>query len=155
MVMSGPIIKGPKAFYSGLIFIALALTFGWGALSLNMGTPARMGPGFFPLSMCILLALFGIATSIDGLVRKGDGPSGTSFRAIVFVLSAVVIFALTVRTLGLIPCIALTAFCFSLSDREFKLVPALIAAAILSGASWVIFVFALKLPWQAFGTVFS
>lgn len=148
-------IRGPKSFYSGLIFMTLALIFGQGALSLQMGTPARMGPGFFPLSMCVLLGLFGIVTSVDGLLRKGDGPSSTSIRAIIFVLSAVVIFALTVRTLGLIPCIALTAFCFSLADREFKLVPALVAAVSLSALSWVIFVFALKLPWQAFGTVFS
>lgn len=148
-------IRGPKSFYSGLIFIALALIFGQGALSLQMGTPARMGPGFFPMAMCVLLALFGIVTSVDGLLREGNAPTGTSFRAIIFVLSAVVIFAVTVRTLGLIPCIGLTAFCFSLADREFKLVPALIAAVSLSALSWLIFVYALKLPWQAFGTVFS
>ena len=49
-------IKSNKDFASGLMFMGVGTAFAWGATSYNVGTGARMGPGYFPLLLGILLA---------------------------------------------------------------------------------------------------
>ena len=44
-------IKSQKDFFSGLLFTVVGLTFAWGATKYNMGTAARMGPGYFPMML--------------------------------------------------------------------------------------------------------
>jgi hypothetical protein len=48
-------IKSQKDFYSGLMFAIIGGGFAWGATSYSVGTGARMGPGYFPLLLGILL----------------------------------------------------------------------------------------------------
>ena len=41
------IIKSQKDFFSGLLYAAVGSAFAIGATNYNLGTSARMGPGFF------------------------------------------------------------------------------------------------------------
>ena len=50
-------IKSQKDFFAGLMFMGIGTAFAWGATSYNIGTGARMGPGYFPLILGILLAV--------------------------------------------------------------------------------------------------
>ncbi len=50
-------IKSQKDFFSGLMFTLVGGAFAWGATNYNIGTGARMGPGYFPLLFCIFLAV--------------------------------------------------------------------------------------------------
>ena len=52
-------IKSQKDFFSGLLFIGVGVAFAWGATTYNVGESARMGPGYFPLMLGIVLALIG------------------------------------------------------------------------------------------------
>ncbi len=52
-------IKSQKDFFAGLMFMCVGVAFAWGATTYNVGTGARMGPGYFPLMLGILLALIG------------------------------------------------------------------------------------------------
>ena len=47
-------IKSQKDFFSGLMFMGVGAAFAWGATTYNVGTGARMGPGYFPLMLGIL-----------------------------------------------------------------------------------------------------
>src|SRR5512144_2585025 len=48
-------IKSQKDFFAGLMFTAVGIAFAWGATTYSVGSGARMGPGYFPLMLGILL----------------------------------------------------------------------------------------------------
>ena len=51
-------IKSQKDCVAGLMFMGVGTAFAWGATTYNIGTGARMGPGYFPLILGILLGGF-------------------------------------------------------------------------------------------------
>ncbi|MDP3170649.1 MAG: tripartite tricarboxylate transporter TctB family protein, partial [Polaromonas sp.] len=54
-------IKNQKDFFAGLMFMGVGVAFAWGATNYNVGTGARMGPGYFPLMLGVLMAVIGAA----------------------------------------------------------------------------------------------
>ena len=57
-------IRHPKGFWSGVIFMALgAFALVWGA-RYTIGTAARMGPGYFPRILGILMLFFGFLLAL-------------------------------------------------------------------------------------------
>lgn len=100
-------------------------------LTLKIGTPSRMGSGFFPLVLGGLLAVLGIAIVIRGAIRTGAittaeddvelGP--VPWRGIVILALAPVLFALTVRSLGMVLATALcvAVVCFASSRVTMRM----------------------------------
>jgi putative tricarboxylic transport membrane protein len=147
-------VRASKGVLAGLIFIGLALLFGASALSLSMGTAARMGPGYFPMLLAITLALLGVLVVVEGLFSGADVPGRTNLRSVVLVAGSVVVFALSFESLGLVPAVALTSFLLSIADRHVELVSAFIVALVLALFSWLVFTVALSMSWPAFGYLF-
>lgn len=147
--------RNPKNVIVGLIFIGLALTFGIGALRLNLGSAGQMGPGYFPLLLSVALLVLGVCVLVVGMRKAGEWPGGTNVRGLVLVLVAVAVFAFGVRPLGLVPTVAASSFLFSLAGREFHPVAALVASVTLALGSWALFIIGLRMPWSPFGTLFS
>ena len=52
-------IKSQKDFFAGLLYAVVGIGFAWGATTYNIGDGARMGPGYFPLILGIVLAAIG------------------------------------------------------------------------------------------------
>jgi hypothetical protein len=74
-------IKSQKDFFAGLMFTVVGIAFAWGATNYTVGNGARMGPGYFPLMLGILLAILGASSSSSALVvetedgeRSAPGP---------------------------------------------------------------------------------
>jgi putative tricarboxylic transport membrane protein len=109
-----------------------------------------MGPGYFPFLMAVVLLVLGVGTTVEGLIRAGEPPSGTNLRGIALVTGGVMVFALAIRPLGLVPTVAITSFLFAMADRDLRNVPSAVAAIDMALASWLIFVVALGMPWRAF-----
>jgi hypothetical protein len=61
-------IKSQKDFFSGLMFMTVGVSFAWGASSYTIGTGARMGPGYFPLALGVLLTILGAIITFKALV---------------------------------------------------------------------------------------
>ena len=49
-------IASQKDFVSGLMFMAVGGSFAWGAVDYEIGEAARMGPGYFPFVLGLILA---------------------------------------------------------------------------------------------------
>ena len=50
-------IKSQKDFFSGLMFLVIGGAFALGATSYTLGTSARMGPGYFPMMLGVIMAI--------------------------------------------------------------------------------------------------
>ena len=65
-------IRNKQDFWSGVMFILLGLGFAWKATSYTMGTAARMGPGYFPYWLGILMAVIGGLIALFALRPKAE-----------------------------------------------------------------------------------
>jgi hypothetical protein len=143
-----------KDVIAGLVFVGFGLAFGGIALTYEIGTPLRMGAGFFPILLAgILVVLGGLIAAKAYLEADADAIGRIPWRALVLILGAVLLFALTVRGLGLIPATFLASFLAALASRRMTLIRAVAIGAGLTGLSVLIFVVALSLrlalvgPW--------
>lgn len=142
---------------SGGIFVVIGGAFVVGSLGYELGTPLRMGPGYFPLVLGGILAALGLAIVIKGLVAGEMLDFGTiPWRAIGLITVATVFFGATVRGLGFVPTVAVTALLTGLASRRIPVLMAITVSAGLTVLSTLIFVYGLQLriplwgPWLPF-----
>ncbi len=159
-------IKSQKDFFSGLMFTLVGAGFAWGATNYNVGTGARMGPGYFPLLLGIFLAVLGAFITFYSLVEHtedGEPVGKFAWKPIVFILGANLIFGVLLGGLpsiglppmGLIAAIYALVIVASKAGETFNLKEVLILATVLAVGSYVAFIWALKLQmpvWPAFIT---
>jgi hypothetical protein len=148
------------------MFMLIGGAFAWGATSYSVGTGARMGPGYFPLLLGIVLAVLGAGILFYSLVEHtedGEPVGKFAWRPIVFVLGANVAFgillaglpSLGVPAMGLILAIYALVIIASMAGDHFVLKDVLILATILSVGSYLAFIVLLKLQmpvWPTFIT---
>ncbi|QGN48183.1 tripartite tricarboxylate transporter TctB family protein [Micromonospora sp. WMMC415] len=142
---------------AGGIFVLVGGAFVVGSLSYELGTPLRMGPGYFPLVLGVILAALGLAIVGKGLVAGEALTFGVvPWRAVAVIVVAVVFFGYSFRKLGFVPTAAVTALLSTLASRQVRLRTAVVVAAGLTVASTLIFVVGLQLriplwgPWLSF-----
>jgi Tripartite tricarboxylate transporter TctB family len=159
-------IKSQKDFFAGLLFLVLGVAFALGARTYNVGTGARMGPGYFPLMLGVLLAILGTVEIIKALVngkRGGDKIGKWAWRPIVFVLGANLAFgvllgglpSIKVPAMGMIIAIYALVTIASLGGERFKLKDVLILATILAIGSYLAFIVLLKLQIPVWPTLIT
>jgi Tripartite tricarboxylate transporter TctB family len=138
---------------AGAIFIAIGLAFVLGSLGYELGTPLRMGPGYFPLVTGGVLAVLGLIILVKGLVAGEVIEFGRiPWRSVILIVAAIVFFGLTVRGLGFVPSVAVTALLTALASYRIRLVTAVAVAAGLTVLSVLIFIVGLQLRLPLFGT---
>ena len=156
-------IKSQKDFYSGVMFAVVGVAFAWGATSYNVGSGARMGPGYFPLMLGILMALIGLAVMFTGLsveTEDGEKVGKWAWKQVVYIIGANLAFgvllgglpAFGVPAMGMIIAIYALVVISSLAGSEFDLRKVLALATILALGSYIAFIWALKLQIQVWPT---
>ncbi len=157
-------IKSQKDFLSGLMFMGVGVAFAWGASGYTIGDGARMGPGFFPLALGVLLAVLGTAITFKALVVEtadGEKIGKLAWKPLFFIISANIVFgamigglpSFGVPAMGLIAGIYALTFIASLAGDEFKLKEVVILATLLALLSYLAFIMLLKLQfpvWPVF-----
>jgi hypothetical protein len=86
---------------AGVALVGICAFVVWAVDDLSEGTIQLMGPAMFPRWLGILLGLGGMILIVDSLLRDGDPLGKWSLRGPVLVTGAIILFALTIRTLGL------------------------------------------------------
>jgi hypothetical protein len=139
---------------AGLIFVAFGLGFATTSLSYEIGTPLRMGPGYFPLALGGILVLLGLLIVGKGFISSSsaEGRFGSvPWRALFLIVLAVLFFGLTVRGLGLVPATAVTALLTALASYRTGILVAVAIAAGLTVLCLLVFLLALQLRLPMFG----
>ena len=159
-------IKSQRDFFSGLMFMVVGIAFAWGATTYKVGDGARMGPGYFPLMLGVLLAILGGVITFKALVvetEDGDKIGSWAWKPLFFIIAANLLFGLMLGGLpsikfpafGLIAAIYALTFVAALAGEEFKLKEVLVLASVLAIMSYLAFIVLLKLQfpvWPAFIT---
>lgn len=145
-------LRNPKDFWSGVLFALIGFAF---ALIVKvyeypMGDARRMGPGYFPFVLGLLLGGLGVGILIKSFLTDGGQVSRFAWRPIVWILGGVIVFGLTVKIIGLALAIIALVMISAYGGHEFKWKEQLIAGVILAAGSVAVFVYGLKLPFQIF-----
>ena len=159
-------IKSQKDFFSGLMFMGVGVAFAWGATTYKVGEGARMGPGYFPLMLGVLMAILGIAITFKSLVVEtvgGDKIGKWAWKPLVYIIAANLLFgvflgglpSIKLPAMGLIAGIYVLTFVASMAENGWKVKNTFILATVLAVGSYIAFVLVLKLQfavWPAFIT---
>ncbi|MFM8690924.1 MAG: tripartite tricarboxylate transporter TctB family protein [Limnohabitans sp.] len=156
-------IKSQKDFVSGLMFMAVGGAFAYGATNYSIGSAARMGPGYFPLMLGIILALLGAVVAFKALVVEtpdGDKIGQWAWKPLTFIIAANLLFGIMIGGLpsiglppmGLIAGIFALTIVASLAGETFKLKEVLVLSVILSIGSYMAFVVLLNLQFPVWPT---
>ena len=156
-------IKSQKDFFAGLMFTVVGIAFAWGATTYSVGSGARMGPGYFPLMLGILLGILGIIVIFTALtIETVDGePVGSiAWRPLGYIIGSNLVFGILLGGLpsiglpamGLIAAIYALVLIAGLAGEHYHIRSSLILATILAVGSYVAFVVLLKLQFQVWPT---
>jgi hypothetical protein len=140
-------IKNQKDFWAGIMFIAFGAFFASFGTRHTIGTAAKMGPGFFPTSLGVIVILLGIVIMGRSLSAKATADKVDKFNVspLVLILGSTVLFGVLLKPLGLVASLLILVGVSSYASHEFSWRAALINAAVLIVTCLVIFVWALKL----------
>ena len=151
-------IGHPKNFWGGVLFIVLGLTFAIIARGIPglpflpgyaMGTPARMGPGFFPFYLGMILTILGVVIASTGFKVHPNDPGKIErfhWKPILWVLASIVVFGLVLKIVGMLLAGIILVIGASLGSHDFRLKPVVILAVCLVIFCALVFVVGLKLP---------
>lgn len=123
-----------KDFLSGLLFIAFGLVALYFGQKLALGTTVRMGPGYVPRMLSIILMSLGGLICIVALVAGSEPVERPKLRPITLVTIGVIAFALLFERAGLLPALVVLVLIASLGGEEFKITEVIgnmVALAIL------------------------
>jgi hypothetical protein len=129
----------------GLLTLGLAAGVLIESSQYGRGTILRMGPGYFPTLLGVLILGLGALLTLRGLARHGEAVTMPRLRPLVCILGAVGLFALTLPSFGLAPAIILLVVVSAYASPVRRpLVIALLALGLTTFA-YVIFVELLSL----------
>ena len=143
-------VRGPQDFIGGIVLVAIALFALWASSDLQGMHGFTFGPGTAPRMFAVLLLGLGAAITITGIVSEGAPLAHYAWRGPLFVMLAIVFFALAIRPLGLVVS-GLASFLISaLGTPETRWVETIIVGLCLTIGCALLFPYVLGLPMPLF-----
>ena len=138
-------IRNPRDFCAGALFIAIGIATIVLSARYTLGTAARMGPGYFPRILGILMIVLG--GLIAGRALRIPGPRMPAFhwRPTLIVLGSVVLFGAIVRPVGVALSTVILIVTASAASHEFRPREALVAGVLLAALAVGVFIVGLQL----------
>lgn len=146
-------IRSPKDFWAGILFIAFGAAAIGIAVNYPVGTAGRMGPGYFPRGLGVLLIVIGGILAVKALRTPGSPLSFGDLRPLVIVLGSIALFGLLAPYFGMVVATVALIIVSSFASHEFHLKTAIISSILLSIFSVAAFGYGLNLQlplWPAF-----
>ena len=142
---------------AGILMISVGLFVAlYASQHYQVGSAARMGPGFFPTMLGAILAALGVVIALLSLRKTVHAlqPPPFTLRPFLAVIAAVALFAVLITRIGLIPTTVLVVMVTASGSDSFQLRRALILGVSLSVIAWLIFSLGLQMTLPAFAWEF-
>ena len=161
------LVRSPFDLAGGLFLLAIAALGFAGGFNLPFGTLSGIGSGLLPRVVATLVAAFGVLLLLQALVFEGDQLERWHLRGPVFVLGAVLIFAVFIRgstltlggfsglpllasvkvpPLGLVVAGPLAVIFSSFADKDTRLLEVVIFGVVMTLLCGLLFKELLNLP---------
>ena len=143
-------IKSQEDFWAGMMFI------GFGALAIFVaqdypfGTASRMGPGYFPTWIGIILVVLGGFISLSGFKNIGEGVSKFAWKPMILLALAFSIFGWGIDHIGFVPAMVAMIVLSAAAGQDFRPKEVVLVTIGLIIGSWALFIKGLDLPFPLF-----
>ena len=142
-----------KDYYGGALLVVLGCSAAYAAQDYHIGTLARMGPGYFPAAIGVLIALCGLLLVLTA--RKSNSAEQEAalvghhhelpdWRGAACIVAGALAFYFLGEYFGLLPATFAIVFISALGDRSNSVRQALLLAAGMTVVAVVIFWWALQ-----------
>ena len=150
------VIKSPKDFWTGVLYISFGAIAFWIARDYPFGTARQMGAGYFPSVLSCLLIFFGILALLRGLLKPGSSLGNFAWKPTFFIISSTLAFAFLLPRAGLLVALVVLIVGSALASKKtrFERNSVLIASGLVVFCV-LVFVKGLGLPLQLFGSWFG
>ena len=138
-------IRNPRDFCAGALFIVIGMATIVIGTRYTLGTAARMGPGYFPRILGILLIALGAILAFRATRVPGPRIPAFRWRPTLIVLGSVVLFGAIVRPVGVALSTVILIVSASAASREFRPREALVVGVLLAALAVGVFVVGLQL----------
>jgi uncharacterized membrane protein len=146
-----PDLRNNRDLIAGLLFIVLGGLAAVLARDYPFGTTMRMGPGYFPTVLGVILLLFGVTVLARG-IRSSEKVKGEwGWKPLALITLSIVLFGALLDRAGMIPAAVATLVVAAAAGREFRLKEVLILAVVMTAFSVAVFLYGLKLPYPLLG----
>lgn len=148
-------IRNPKDFWAGILYLCFGISAFWLGQDYSIGLASRMGPGYFPRVLSVLMMFFGILSLGRSLYQNGPSIGRIAWKQALIILASTVAFGLLLQKAGLV--IALLILIFgSASASKFRIDRKICLMSLIMIVSCaLIFVKGLGLPMPLFGRWFG
>ncbi len=135
-----------------LALLGLAVA-GYAAAHYDFGSLRRMGPGFFPVVLGLVLTVLGAVIALPAFGRAGE-PTPFAWRETLGIVGALLLFGLLLDRLGIVVATALTVLLSSAVAPRGGIVWRLVLTVAVTALTWVLFVAGLDMsmpvwPWSS------
>ncbi len=142
-----------RDFWAGALLCAVALLFLLDGVRYRFGSPAEMGPGFFPRVLSLLLLVIGVVVMLRAVRSDAAALDKLHLRPLALVCAALLVFAATLTTLGLVAAALCVVVLSTFAGGRSAWWEIVLLAVGLSVFSAILFVYALGQPipvWPVF-----
>src|SRR5216683_986442 len=143
-------LRAPQDYFGGIVLMAIALFALWASSDLQGMHGFSFGAGTAPRMFGVLLLALGAAVAVTGVFIDGPELATYHWRGPLFVMLAIVAFAVSIRPLGLVVS-GLASFLISaLGTHETRWVETVIVGICLTIGCALLFPYVLGLPMPLF-----
>ncbi|WP_108469623.1 tripartite tricarboxylate transporter TctB family protein [Polynucleobacter difficilis] len=145
-------IRNQRDFGAGIMFIVVGIFFAVIASQYRMGTAAKMGPGYFPFWLGVLMAVIGLIVLLSSLSKKSieEKMPKWDFKIVLWITGSVVLYGLLLPTMGFIVAIFALVFVSASVSHDFGWKGTALNAVFLVGFTYLAFVKGLGLSFPLF-----
>lgn len=133
---------------AALLALGVGAIGAWEGSAYDFGTLRQIGPAVFPVGLSLMMIAAAAGILAEGLMRGADDaaePVPSKALAVMAVLAAPLVFALTVGRFGLAPAVFAAVVVAALADRSLRTIEVLALALGLSVACSLVFIVGLNL----------
>jgi hypothetical protein len=144
-----------KDVMGGVLISAVGVAVAIHSLTFQIGTLSRMGPGYFPLALGVILTLSGLAILVKGFLAV-PRPSRTQpeqpfeWKACLLICLGIATFVILAKYAGMVVATFAIVFISALADRQNSWRAAAILALAMVVVSVVVFWWALQIQLPLF-----
>ncbi|RXZ37020.1 tripartite tricarboxylate transporter TctB family protein [Oxalobacteraceae bacterium CAVE-383] len=155
----GFINKRNRDYYGGGLMLLFGLGAIWEGTSYRIGSLVRMGPGFFPVALGVILALTGVAIMLGAVAANAAAASEPAekeenlrpeWRGWICISLSIIAFVIFGQYGGLMPATFAVVFISALGDRQNTVKSAFILAIVMCILCVAIFWYALQVQFPLF-----
>ena len=150
------LIRNPKDFWTGVLYVAFGGAAFWLAREYGMGTASRMGPGYFPTVLSALLMLFGVISLGRSFIVPGEAIGKLALKSAALIVVATVLFGFLLPRAGLVIALLVLVLVSASASEKFRFDWRAVAGLVLLVAFCaLVFVKGLGVPMPLLGSWFG